>query len=325
MKRRFSHLVALALFCQVLFAQQQVVLTPTKDNTLYQTTDGSLSDGSGDYLFAGRVGSSGGGAIRRALLKFDLPGTIPPAATITSVKLTMNMSKTNAGPQSISLQKVASDWGEGTSNANSNEGSGAASSTSDATWVQRFYPSTSWTRAGGDFTATVSASTQVSDAGSYSWGSTSQMVADVQGWLTNPSSNFGWILIGNESTTTTTKRFDSRENSASANRPKLIVTYIVATAVSQISLVPTETALEQNFPNPFNPTTRLRFAISEPGFVQMSVFDVLGREVADPVHQSMTAGQYTVTFNASGLASGVYFYRLQAGHFVDVKRMFVLK
>ncbi len=325
MKRPIPLLAALVFFCQILFAQQQVVLNPVRDNTLYQTADGSLSDGSGDYLFVGRVGSNGGGTIRRALLKFDIPGTIPPTATITSVTLTMNMSKSNAASQTISLQKLTADWGEGTSNANSNEGSGAPSSTNDATWVHRFFPSTSWTKAGGDFASTVTASTQVNAVGSYSWGSTTQMVADVQGWLANPSSNFGWILIGNESTNSTAKRFDSRENSTAANRPKLTVTYKTATAVSQIAAVATETALEQNFPNPFNPTTIIRYSLERESRVRLFVVDLLGREVQTLVDRTQNAGSYSAVFNATRLPSGVYCYVLNDGQRTIVKQMALLK
>jgi hypothetical protein len=324
MKRRASVFAALAFFTQFLFSQQQVVLNPAKDNTLYQTTDGSLSDGSGDYLFAGRVGGTGGGSIRRALLKFDV-AAIPASATITSVKLTLNMSKTSAGAQTVSLQKVAADWGEGTSNASNSEGSGALSSTGDATWIHRFYSSTTWTKAGGDFASAASASASVDNVGSYSWGSTTQMVADVQGWLANPSSNFGWILLGNEATTSTTKRFDSRDNGTVANRPKLTVTYTVATAVHQTSVVPTETALEQNFPNPFNPTTIIRYSVGRETRVRLSVVDLLGREVQTLVDGTLAPGNYSALFDAARLPSGVYLYVLNDGQRTIVNHMALLK
>src|SRR5262249_11447282 len=71
----------------------------------------------------------------------------------------------------------------------------------------------------------ISASTIVSAIGTYTWGSSSQMVADVQDWLDAPSANFGWIVIGEESTPTTAKRFDSRENPTPANRPKLTIVF----------------------------------------------------------------------------------------------------
>lgn len=82
-----------------------------------------------------------------------------------------------------------------------------------------------WQTAGGDFSGTTSATTQVAGIGYYTWGSTSQMVADVQAWLDNPSMNFGWIFVGNENQPQTAKRFDSRETTAAANRPLLTVTF----------------------------------------------------------------------------------------------------
>jgi hypothetical protein len=92
--------------------------------------------------------------------------------------------------------------------------------------VHRFNPGTLWTNQGGDWAGIPSASTDVTDVGFYGWGSTAAMVADVQGWLDNPSSNFGWILRGNESITGTAKRFDSDEFATAPNRPVLFIEYI---------------------------------------------------------------------------------------------------
>ena len=81
---------------------------------------------------------------------------------------------------------------------NGQEGKGDDSEPNDATWIHTFYPGSFWTTPGGDFDATASGSTSVDGEGSYSWGSTAQMVADVQGWLDTPANNHGWILIGPE-------------------------------------------------------------------------------------------------------------------------------
>ncbi len=88
---------------------------------------------------------------------------------------------------------------------------------------------------------------------------------------------------------------------------------------------PASFALEQNYPNPFNPTTNIGFKVQGSGLVSLKVFDVLGREVATLVNENLKAGRYKFEFNASGLASGVYFYRLVAGSFSDTKRLIVLK
>ncbi|MFA5832693.1 MAG: T9SS type A sorting domain-containing protein [Bacteroidota bacterium] len=83
--------------------------------------------------------------------------------------------------------------------------------------------------------------------------------------------------------------------------------------------------LKQNYPNPFNPTTTIEFQIPQNGFVTLKVYDVLGREAATLVHEQMNIGSYKTSFNGTGLASGVYFYRLQIGKFVEMKIMTLLK
>ncbi|MCZ6535030.1 MAG: DNRLRE domain-containing protein [Chloroflexi bacterium] len=197
-------------------------LSPSKDNTIYEDAAGSFSNGAGSHIFAG---NNNGGRARRAVIAFDIAGDIPAGSTIQNVTLILRMSRTRAGPETIKLHRLQADWGEGTSNASANEGNGAVSTSEDATWVHRFFNSGSWTSPGGDFSSASSASTSVGGSGSYTWGSTAQLVADVQGWLDDPSINFGWIVIGNEAASQTAKRFDSRENGTSANRPVLTVTY----------------------------------------------------------------------------------------------------
>jgi ligand-binding sensor domain-containing protein len=88
---------------------------------------------------------------------------------------------------------------------------------------------------------------------------------------------------------------------------------------------PTEFSLNQNYPNPFNPTTNFQFAIANCQFVTLKVYDLLGREVAVLVNEQKPAGRYSVTWDASRFASGIYFYRLQAGQFRETKRMMLIK
>jgi hypothetical protein len=88
---------------------------------------------------------------------------------------------------------------------------------------------------------------------------------------------------------------------------------------------PSQYALYQNYPNPFNPSTTIKFELPRASQVNLSVFDILGRQVSVLVNEKKEAGVHEVKFNGSNLASGVYFYRLQAGDFVATKRLLLLK
>ena len=88
---------------------------------------------------------------------------------------------------------------------------------------------------------------------------------------------------------------------------------------------PEDYALLQNYPNPFNPTTKIRFAISKPGFTILKVYDAVGKEVATLVNEELSAGSYKVDWPASNFGSGVYFYRLEAGDYVETKKMLLIK
>ncbi len=88
---------------------------------------------------------------------------------------------------------------------------------------------------------------------------------------------------------------------------------------------PLALSLEQNYPNPFNPVTTIKYQIPELSFVILKVYDVLGREVVTLVNEEKQTGSYEVEFDATSLSSGIYFYRLQAGSFVETKKMVLIK
>ena len=89
--------------------------------------------------------------------------------------------------------------------------------------------------------------------------------------------------------------------------------------------VPEAYKLEQNYPNPFNPATTISFSIPKNGLVSLKVYDILGKEVATLVNTQLNSGQYNVNLNASNLGSGIYFYTLKAGDFVETKKMMLVK
>jgi hypothetical protein len=92
------------------------------------------------------------------------------------------------------------------------------------------------------------------------------------------------------------------------------------------SQLPSSFALYQNYPNPFNPTTSIRYEINSTQLVTLTVYNVLGKEVATLVNREQHPGIYSVTFDASGLSSGVYFYVLKAGsEFTQTRKMILIK
>jgi hypothetical protein len=93
----------------------------------------------------------------------------------------------------------------------------------------------------------------------------------------------------------------------------------------QFSQLPNQYTLEQNYPNPFNPTTTIEFKLPETSHVTLKVYDILGREVASLVNEVKSSGNYKINFNAGNLASGVYFYRIEAGKFIATKKLLLLK
>ncbi len=203
-----------------------VSLGASKDNTIY---DNGNSNSTGQGIFAGR---SGGGVVQRGLVAFDI-GAIPAGATIDSVTLTLYVNSEGylGAAETITLNRLTTDWGEGTTGSGgptSGGGSGVAPAVGDATWTSAFHGIANWTAAGGDFATQVSASTTVDDLGPFSW-TGAGLVADVQSWL-DGGGDFGWILRGNEASNGSSKRFSSRENTdgGGANVPLLTVDYTPA-------------------------------------------------------------------------------------------------
>ena len=96
-------------------------------------------------------------------------------------------------------------------------------------------------------------------------------------------------------------------------------------SVREDGIIPEAFALSQNYPNPFNPSTTIQFTIVNRQLTIVKVYDVLGREVATLVNEVKDPGLHTVAFDAVGLASGSYFYRIVAGQYVAVRKMIVLK
>jgi hypothetical protein len=119
--------------------------------------------------------------------------------------------------------------------------------------------------------------------------------------------------------------FQSRNNGFYMWIEPTVSTGVQVSVPGEQNGLPRVYTLHQNFPNPFNPSTRIRFELPKSGLVTLKVFDLLGRHVAMPVHGSLEAGSHEITFEASGLPSGIYFYAIDAGGFRQTKSMVFLK
>ena len=208
------------IFCFQIANADTITLITDRDNTLYEIDDGSLSNGIGSYIFAGSTGANG---VRRSLLHFDL-SPIPAGSIVNAVKLSMYMDKTKAGASILSVHRVLTDWGEGESSASGGEGSGGLAAENDATWLHSFYANKLWNQPGGDYKADSSSDMIVADEGIYTWSNTG-LIEDVKYWLESPDLNFGWAIIGDESKTSTAKRFISRNFSDPDLHPRLVIDY----------------------------------------------------------------------------------------------------
>jgi hypothetical protein len=203
-------------------AAETVLIPASHDATVIEDPDGALANGSGPFFFAGRTNQEQD-SVRRGLLRFDVAEALPDQAIIETVSLTLFMAPSNPDIRDLRLYRVLADWGEGPSS--SAGGGGAPSQPGDVTWLHTFYDSEFWVYGGGQFLGRASASLQVAGSALYTWESNPHLVQDVVLWKAAPQNNFGWVLIGDETTRQNVKSFASREYADPALRPVLEVTY----------------------------------------------------------------------------------------------------
>jgi hypothetical protein len=118
---------------------------------------------------------------------------------------------------------------------------------------------------------------------------------------------------------------DEAGNDGTLNAWSLWVFTDMTTGIGETPSVSTDFRLFQNYPNPFNPATKIEFSMPQSGFVNLEVFNILGERVNVLINEERIAGKHSVQFNAKHLASGIYFYKLQAGSFIETKKMILLK
>jgi len=209
---------ALAITGSQTFAATTTI-NPVNDTTIYQGVDPVTGEnfelnscGGGVDMYSGVTND---GLLRRALLKFDIAGSIPDGSTINSVTLTVDVNRSGDNQDApMALSPLTRAWGEGVQNCSPIRGGGvgAPAASGDATWLDAMFQQVFWTSPGGDF-PNQSASALIPTRGDGIW-SSAGMVADVQGWLDAPANNNGWIIVGDEGRSSTTRRFNSREGGA---------------------------------------------------------------------------------------------------------------
>jgi len=210
-------------------------LHPVADATLFEASpDNNLGD-SGSFM----AGLRPRGGRSRGLLRFDLSGSVPANATITSATLSLTVVKTPGGQanSNFELHKMLQSWGQ--EGNKSSSGGGSPASPGEVTWNSRSSSLTSWTTPGGapgtDFASAASASQFVAGDATYSF-SSAALLSDVQNWYANGSQNFGWMLLSSaEGTSRSIRRFGSRESGATA--PSLSIQYTVVPEPSSASLL----------------------------------------------------------------------------------------
>ena len=215
---------ALALICSGSATAGTVTAVSNRDATLIEHPEGALASGAGPSVFAGRNNFSDNG-VRRGLFRFEIAGALPPGGrqTIETVALIVaNLTESNTAPREYRLHRVLADWGEGASS--SAGGGGAPAEPGDATWLHTFHDEDFWLQNGGQFEGEPSARLVVSGPGLYRFES-AQLARDVELWAARPELNFGWILIGDETSRQTVRAFASRENADPALRPLLEITF----------------------------------------------------------------------------------------------------
>jgi hypothetical protein len=278
-----------------------VELSADKDNTLYETANGDLSNGSGDYFFVGRSNQNVGFSIKRGLLHFDI-SSIPQGSSITDVTLEVTSNPGN-GATTITLHKVTTDWGEGTSDAPGQEGGGAAATSGDATWTMNFFNSSSWSNVGGDFESSPLATAQVpSNPGTFAI-SSEGLTAQVQSWVNNSANNFGFILLGDETTSETATQFSSRENSS--GQPKLIIDYLPPIQ-AQVQLEPSKdnTLFETDTGSTSNGAGDRLFIGKTGGSAQFKLRRAVMEFDLSSIHPEATMGSSSLQVNTTNAAPG---------------------
>ena len=297
------HMMLLSSLCSAIVlitafaisAQAQTVIPVAEDTySLLQAPDSSMGTEALLRVRAMQPSASSQDLFRKAYLKFDLRGF---SGTITKAELKIGLERV-ATPGFANLYPISNDsWTEATLTWNNAPAVGAVLR------GQRF-PSRSPTLPDTAYVFDVTSYVQSEFAGN-------KIVS---------------FCLADDSTDGLDLRIHAKETTTKPLNVCSLVLNRPATGVgTEGGTVPGRFELGQNFPNPFNPTTSIRYDVAATQNVRLEVFDLLGRSVAVLVNNLKLPGSYTVPFGSAQIGSGVYFYTLTSGHFRETKQMIVLK
>ena len=226
-----------------------VTLAPCADTSLFENEPNNNLGASVSLV----SGANSSGFRSRELMQFSFTNQIPSNAIIQSVTLTVNVVTVPGGgggtASVFDMHRLLVSWTEGTGTGNM----GSPANPGETTWNYRFYPDTGWTIPGGqisnDFSAVVSAALLWDTIGTYTYASTSNLVTDVQEWVANPGTNFGWMFISeSENVMQTARRIGAREDTNTA--PSLVVQYTVPASLIIQNVEVAGGAIQFNFSAP---------------------------------------------------------------------------
>ncbi len=279
-------------FSSGLKAQESVSIIASKDNTIYDHNTGN-SNGAGSYLFTGTSKALGN---KRALLSFNVNGAMPANSVLDSAVLKLHIDKGQlTTPSPVKIHRLNNPWGEGESVGASGEGGGDLALSGDATWSHSFVDSITWENPGGDFESTASASINVSGLGKVEWRG-SGLLTDINLWLADSLTNKGWILIGEENISMTSKRYISKDHPNSDTRPSLTL-YYHSQAVSSKPFLSPGTETLNAYPNPFREELSIRYKVPKDEYIELGIYNLLGQQIMQVNKGFHSPGTYYFTWD----------------------------
>lgn len=298
MKKVYSVLIIACLVTVGMSGQtQEVMLSPSKDNSIYE--EGELSNGAGQYIFTGLTQQENK---RRALLQFDLSEAVPEGITVDSATLVLVPSLVKTDGTTVTIYRLNTFWGEGSSDAEGAEGKGAPATNEDATWTKPVASGDPWVKPGGDFDLQPIADTTVS-LGTNAHFKSDFLTLLVNTWIEDPSINYGVIVRGNEIQIGSAIRFNSREFSDSEKLPMLHLYYQGATSALPEQVNPENFSV---YPDISSGDLVIRNSYG-PVKGQIELYSITG-SLLFSVNQHFSEGEIRINTNIE--ESGIYLYRV---------------